>query len=260
MSLHRVSVYTRLRQEAAYAVVAVQFLTRLPVPALRSFRPSWMEASVAYFPFAGLLVGLISAAVWFAACGPWSPAIAAIMATCAGIAATGAFHEDGLADTADGLGGGQTREQRLLIMKDSRIGTYGIVTLIGALALKVAALALLSPMDGVYALISMHTLARVVPVVASAVVPYAGDVGVAKIAPVSPSRKRLMFAVVTGLLSLLLIPVLPGLHGLVAGALASSWVLWRARVLIGGQTGDVLGAAEQVFEVVWMLTLAGYTF
>lgn len=248
-----------LWQEASYGVVAVQFLTRLPVPVLPSFRPAWMAASVAYFPAAGLLVGLISGGVWFAAWGPWSSAVAAIMAVLAGIAATGAFHEDGLADTADGLGGGQTPEQRLAIMKDSRIGTYGTVALVGALALKVSALALMSPWDGALALVAMHAAARIVPVVASAAMPYAGEIAGAKVAPVSPTRNRLVFAVVTGLVPCLLLQMVPAVTAVAAGAAASAWVLWQAQRLIGGHTGDVLGASEQVFEVAMLLVLAGYS-
>jgi len=253
------SWYAVLRQEAAYGIVAVQFLTRLPVPPLPGFQPVWMERSVAYFPAAGLLVGLITAAVWFAAWGPWSSAIAAILAIAVGIAATGAFHEDGLADTADGLGGGQSPEQRLAIMKDSRIGTYGTVALVGVLALKVSALALMSPWDGVFALIAVHSAARIVPVVASAVMPYAGELAGAKVAPVKPTFKRLAFAVLTGLMPCLLLPTVPALTALAVGAVVSAWLLWQAQRLIGGHTGDVLGASEQAFEVAMLLVLAAHT-
>ena len=247
-----------VRQEAAYAIVAIQFLTRLPVPVLRNFNPSWMDRSVAYFPFAGFLVGGICAAIWLAANHVWSPAISAILSVAAGIAATGAFHEDGLADTADGLGGGLTREKRLLIMKDSRIGTYGTVVVLIALALKVACLAVMSPWAGAMALLVAHTSGRIVPVVASRLVPYAGETEGAKVAPVIPTARRLAFAVATGLVPALLIPVVPVAVALAAGTVASVWLLAKARKLIGGQTGDILGASEQTFEVAVLLVLAGF--
>lgn len=252
------SLYQFVRQEAAYAIVAVQFLTRLPVPVLNSFNPSWMERSAGYFPFAGLIVGGMSAVIWLAANHVWPPGISAILAIAAGIAATGAFHEDGLADTADGLGGGLTREKRLHIMKDSRIGTYGTVVLLCALALKCACLAVMSPWAGTVALLMAHTCGRIVPVIASKLVPYAGETEGAKVAPLVPSNKRLTFAILTGLAPALLIPWVPMLSALAAGTAASSWMLAKARKLIGGQTGDVLGASEQVFEVAVLLVLAGF--
>ncbi|MFX8554357.1 adenosylcobinamide-GDP ribazoletransferase, partial [Acinetobacter baumannii] len=91
-------------------------LTRLPVPHLAGFEPDWLTRSAAYFPLAGLIVGAICGIVLSTASEIWGPAVAAVLAVAAGCAATGCFHEDGLADTADGLGGGQTAEQRLLIM------------------------------------------------------------------------------------------------------------------------------------------------
>ena len=250
--------YSFLRQETAYAIVAVQFLTRLPVPVLSGFEPSWMDKSIAYFPLVGSIVGAMSAIVWLAANQVWQPPIAAILAIAAGIAATGAFHEDGLADTADGLGGGLTREKRLLIMKDSRIGTYGTVVLVTALALKVASLAVMSPWAGAVALLAAHTCGRIVPVVASKLVPYAGVSEGAKIAPMIPTDRRLAFAVTTGLVPALFIPFVPMLAALLVGVAASTWLLAKARKLIGGQTGDVLGAAEQVFEVAVLIVLAGF--
>lgn len=246
------------RQEAAYAIVAVQFLTRLPVPVLRSFNSSWMDRSVAYFPLAGLIVGAICAAVWLVGCKIWPPGIAAMLAVAAGIAATGAFHEDGLADTADGLGGGLTREKRLLIMKDSRIGTYGTVVLLAALGLKVACLSVMTPWAGAAALLAAHTWGRIVPVVASRLVPYAGEAEGAKVAPMMPTDHRLAFALATGLAPALLVPAVPMVAALAAGIAASCWLLAKAWELIGGQTGDVLGASEQVFEVAVLLVLAGF--
>ncbi|WP_292057113.1 adenosylcobinamide-GDP ribazoletransferase, partial [Brevundimonas sp. UBA5936] len=130
-------------REARLFVCALQFLTRLPTPPLRDFQPEWIQQSARWFPLVGQVVGLIAAAILYGAAQVWSPWIAALLAVAAGVALTGGFHEDGLADTADGLGGGQTRARRLEIMKDSRLGSYGALTLGLTLALRVAALAML---------------------------------------------------------------------------------------------------------------------
>jgi adenosylcobinamide-GDP ribazoletransferase len=113
-----------LRAEFGYFLGAVQFLTRLPVPHLDGFAPEWLDRSVKYFPLAGILVGAICAAVLLAASTLWSGVMPALLAVAAGMAATGAFHEDGFGDFFDAMGGA-TRESRLAIMKDSRLGTFG---------------------------------------------------------------------------------------------------------------------------------------
>jgi adenosylcobinamide-GDP ribazoletransferase len=247
----------RLWNELQYLLIAIQFLTRIPVPTLARFEQSWLDLSSAYFPVAGFIVGVLSAATFYGASLVWPLPICAALAIGVGIAATGAFHEDGLADTADGLGGGWSPSQRLLIMKDSRIGTYGACALLIALALKIAALAAMSPVNGALALLAAHTGARAVPVVASAWLPYAGDVEGAKVAPIRPTPRRVMFAVVTGLIPFLVLPGTPALMALCIGFAAATVVFAKALRLIGGHTGDVLGAAEQVFEVAVLVVLAG---
>lgn len=246
-----------LRREAAYLFAAIQFLTRLPVPKLHGFEPRWLDAAAGYFPVAGVIVGMIAAGTFWAASLVLPGSLPAVLAIAAGILTTGAFHEDGLADTFDGLGGGSTRERRLVIMKDSRIGTYGASALGLALAMKVASLATLPAAIGACALIAVHACARTVPVVASAVLPYGGDPSGFKVAPIEPPPSRLTFALLTGLAPLLLLPFWPALGALCAGIAASSVMLWWAMRAIGGHTGDVLGAAEQAFEVAFLVTVAG---
>jgi adenosylcobinamide-GDP ribazoletransferase len=122
---------------------------------------------------------------------------------------------------------------------------------------KVTSLALFAPIDGAMALLAAHMGARAVPVVASAFIPYAGGAG-AKVAPMNPSRNRILMAVACGLLPFLVLPWVPAFTALIAASLASAGLLGKARRLIGGQTGDVLGASEQVFETVVLLALAGF--
>ncbi|MDB5456252.1 MAG: cobS, partial [Caulobacter sp.] len=135
-----------LRRELQLLLCATQFLTRAPVPPLPGFQPDWVRRSARYFPLVGQAVGGICALVLLVAAhwlGGWLPAL---LAVATGVLLTGGFHEDGLADTADGLGGGQTVARRLEIMKDSRVGTYGVLALCLTLAARVGALAALPPL------------------------------------------------------------------------------------------------------------------
>ena len=199
-------------QEGHYALTALQLLTRLPVQPLKGFEQAWVDRSTAYFPLAGLVVGVIVGAILLAAAAIWPAPVPALLAVVAGMAVTGALHEDGLADTVDGLGGGSTPEQRLGIMKDSRVGTYGALALIVAVALKVSALSMLAPIDAAVALILAHMSARVVPVLAAAYLPYVGDPATAKIPPLSSTPQRRWCAVILGLLPFVLIGGLMIVH------------------------------------------------
>ena len=232
---------------------AVQFLTRLPTPALKAFEPDWISRSARYFPLVGLLVGAICAAVFWTASQVWSGALPALLAIAVGVLVTGAFHEDGLADTADGLGGGLTQEKRLQIMKDSRIGTYGALALGLTLAVKVAALSALTPAVGAGALIAAHATGRGASVLAMSALPYVGALEASKWKP-APERLRLGEVLCALVLAAAPLWVVAGWGaGLaVGGALALALAL-AARRLVGGYTGDVLGAIEQVFELGFLL-------
>ena len=148
------------RGELERLICAVQFLTRLPTPRLTNPPADAVGLSARYFPVAGQLVGLICGGVLIAAAQVWNGWLPALLAVAAGVLATGALHEDGLADTADGLGGGRTPARRLAIMKDSAIGVFGVLTLGLTLAAKIGALASLSPWQAAGALVVAHGLAR----------------------------------------------------------------------------------------------------
>ncbi len=247
----------QVRHELTLFLVAVQFLTRIPVPSFENFETVWLDRAAKYFPLVGAGVGAISALALWAASQLWPPLIAALVAVAAGMIATGCFHEDGLADTADGLGGGQTTARRLEIMKDSRIGTYGAATLMLALALKTAALAQLDLLSGMSALIAAHASARLATVVALASLPYAGDVDAAKVKPLATGVTSSEFGVALGLgiAPALLTDPACFMVGLIGGAIAALMVALQARRLIGGYTGDILGAIEQVFEIGFLLAI-----
>ena len=248
-------------RELKLLLCALQFLTRLPTPQLRDWRPDWLARSAKYFPLVGLLVGVISAAVYLAARSLWlGGPLPALLAVAAGIAVTGAFHEDGLADTADGLGGGQDPEARLAIMKDSRLGTYGALALGLGVAVKVCALAMLHPpLAGAATLVCAHAMGRAVAVVAMAALPYAADPNASKLKPTPRDvrGREAGVALALGALPLLLLSPLAVVVCTAAGAVAALWPALSARRLIGGQTGDVLGAVEQAFEIGFLVAAAG---
>jgi adenosylcobinamide-GDP ribazoletransferase len=238
---------------------ALRFLTILPVPSSVSApEPDWLSRCVKYFPVVGIGVGLASAVVWWLAGAIWNPVITALLAVATSIVVTGALHEDGLADTADGFGGGWTVEKRLAIMKDSRIGAYGALALAFGTALRIAALAEWPLWTGVAALIAVHATARITPAFVLSRMAYKGDIAAMKVAyEESPIRaEEFRFALLVAVVALLplafisLTSVVSGL--LLGGGLAAALAAWSRR-LIGGYTGDVLGAIEQVFEIGFLL-------
>src|SRR5690606_7947673 len=125
-----------IKHEWRLLLVAVQFLTRLPVPQFANYNPQRLHQSSRHFPGVGLLVGLLCARVFWLGSLLFTPLVAAVISTGCGIRLTGAFHGGGLADSCDGLGGGLTRARTLTIMKDSRLGTYGVLGLVLALLIK----------------------------------------------------------------------------------------------------------------------------
>ncbi len=237
---------------------ALQFLTRLPGPALPDFTPDWITRSAKYFPLVGLIVGAIAAGTLMLAAQVWSGVVPTLLAITIGILATGAFHEDGLADTADGLGGGQDPAQRLAIMKDSRIGTYGMVALVLCLALKVAALSSFDAPKAALVLIAVQGVARAAAVVVMTALPYAGDPASAKSKPtpagVTPGE--CLLAVAFAAWPLALLPLGQVVGGIAMGCICAALIVLAARRLIGGYTGDVLGAVEQMFELGFVLGVA----
>lgn len=251
----------RLRHELRLLRVALQYFTRLPMPALCSFDPAWLSQSVRYFPVAGWVVGAIGAgALWLCAKALPLP-LAALLALAATVVATGAFHEDGLADTFDALGGHVSRERALEIMRDSRIGTYGAAALGMALLLRWQAVAALPPTTAIAALICGHSAARAGAASLMASLPYVRLEPDAKAKPVAQdlSVGNLLATLGAGALPILVCVVaFPRLAmALCAGGLAVALVRagcarWL-RSRLGGYTGDGLGCCEQLGEIAFLL-------
>jgi adenosylcobinamide-GDP ribazoletransferase len=255
-----------LRHELRLVWVALQFLTRVPVR-LHPFDPAWLHASARHFPLIGIAIGAFGAAVWWGAALVWPPAVAVLLSMAATMVATGAFHEDGLADTCDGLGGAVAREKALLIMKDSRLGSYGAVGLGLTLALKAAALIGLTTQGSsaavlvVMTMVWSHAASRAAAVVLASSLRYAGDPEHAKAKPMATevSQAGAAVAVAWALLAggPFMAVVGPAAGGAAAAAvIAVAWAcaLWFRRRL-GGYTGDTLGAAQQWSELAAYLAV-----
>lgn len=247
-------------KEIKLIICAVQFLTRIPTPQLDDFQPEWIQQSARYYPAVGLVVGGISGCVLCLTCLIWSPWIASVLAVAAGMALTGCFHEDGLADTADGIGGGQTRSRRLEIMKDSRLGTYGASVLFMNLALRIlciGTLATISPFLGLFCVLAANAMGRSIAVLAMAAMPYGGDPAMAKEGkPDRTTALNVVIALSVGALALLPFTPLQATTAVAVGiavAAIPGCLAWR---LLGGRTGDVLGAIEQAFEIGFLLAMA----
>lgn len=239
-------------RELRLFLTAVQFLTRIPVPALKDFAPEWITASARYYPLVGQIVGALSGLVLVYAAKAWGGAVPGVSAVAAGILITGAFHEDGLGDTADGLGGGHDKASRLAIMKDSRIGTYAALALLLAVALKVAAFTQIST---VAVLVAGHGAARAAAVIAMAALPYAGDAEAAKYKPVPQGvgMGSAILALAFAAWPFAVFPIPNIMPALACGGVLALVMALTARRLIGGVTGDVLGAIEQMFEIGFFL-------
>jgi adenosylcobinamide-GDP ribazoletransferase len=251
-----------LAREARLMAVALQFFTRVPVT-LRTFDPQWLNACARYFPLVGALVGAAGAAALLAASLAW-PAPVAVVASMAFTAwLTGGFHEDGLADTCDGLGGAVARERALEIMKDSRVGSYGVLGLVLTLGAKAAALLALCRHDlrqAALMLVLAHVVSRAMPLIVLRVLPYAGDVAHAKAKPlarqVGTASLLVALAIAAGFAALGLAAGLParGVAAAIGAALlvTAACARWFRRRL-GGFTGDTLGALQQWSELAALL-------
>lgn len=248
------------RRERDLFFTALAFLTRIPIPASTPYSAAHMNASARYFPLVGTLIGAIGALTYALAAQLWPPTLAIALSMIATILLTGSFHEDGLADSCDAFGGGWRREQVLAIMKDSRIGTYAAVGLIAILGTKFLTLnTIAQPWHIVAALIVGHSWSRLLTISYLYDHPYARDEDSSKIKPMATqlSRHDLLIASLSATPLVLLIPLT---RTLLIGIALLLWRWWFGRYMrrrIGGYTGDCLGCAQQVAEVLIYLVICG---
>lgn len=255
-------------------LLALQYFTRIPVTGRLArwvgYSPARLRASAAHFPGVGALVGLCGAGVAAALLlllkpTPLAALVAAVLSTVATVLLTGALHEDGLADVADGLGGSMDRDRALAIMKDSQVGAFGALALVLALLSKVSLLALIGAADprALYVgLVLAHVVSRTWPLLLIRLMPHVGDMSGSKSKPLADQISGASLA--AGLAWLLLalslaawaqgplFVIAPVVASLVA-LLAVGRLFWRR---LRGFTGDCLGATQQVCEIAAYLGLA----
>jgi len=246
-------------------LTAVQFFTRLPAPAWVGHSAQQLEQAARYLPLIGMLVGAIAAAVLYLSAQVLPLSLAVGLSMVAGILVTGAFHEDGLSDFADGFGGGHTKEKMLAIMKDSRVGAYGVIALVLALLLKFEALLALcgahSLMFTAAALIAAHAVSRLMAVSIMLTQQYVRDDDSARAKPAAQlGRSSFAVALLTGIAALVpLYAAGANATAMSAAAIAAllmrAWLAWRLQQRLGGYTGDCIGAVQQLTEIAFYLGL-----
>lgn len=233
---------------------AAGFLTRVPVDAPNPV----LSAAAPWFPVVGLVIGAAQGAVLVGASQVLPPLPAAVLAVAAAALITGAFHHDGLADMADAFGGGWDVEQRMAIMKDSRLGTYGTSALILAFATEISVLASVTPEQGFRAIIAAHTLSRAIAVAVMFRAPLAGDgMGAAYAAdlPAVGAGAAMLFGL--AVTALAFTGPWTAVIAVALAVLAAAAVVALAIRKIGGVTGDVLGAVQQLSSLAILLAAAG---
>jgi adenosylcobinamide-GDP ribazoletransferase len=235
-------------------LLAVQFLTRLRVPSSLAMTEEELGRAAAFFPAVGIIVGS-GAAIVFVLTSRVAPFSVAVLLTLIFTAfITNAFHEDGLADTFDGLGGGWTRERALEIMHDSRVGTYGALALIFLILGKYTFLTALEPRSIWRCLIVAHTAGRWTVLPLCMWLPYARAEGQGKLVARQIGISALFIGSLTFLLTLPLLPWRVALGVLVATSIVTALSGFYFRRRLGGITGDCLGAVNQIVELVVYLT------
>ena len=270
---------SQLQKQWRYFLLALGFFTRIPVPSFADFQETELNQSIKYFPLIGIIIGCLGALIFYLASFILPQALAVLISMAATIFATGAFHEDGLADSADGLGGGWQREQVLAIMQDSRLGTYGAVALFFALMTKFQLLVAMHANTMMMFLICAHALSRLSAVWLMVALPYVKSSGKSKPLATEISRVDCWLANLFGLLPLLVLlwviqitaqnwQVTLAYVCWLVGLIGAGWFWWLLLLKrkLGGYTGDTLGAMQQISEIMFYLAtlawvqLLGYSY
>ncbi len=240
-----------IKREIQLFFTALMFYSRIPVPKSLSYSENDLNCSTKYFPLLGIIVGCFVALVYWLGHFIFPISITIVLSMIVGIFITGSFHEDGFADVCDGFGGGWTAEDRLRIMKDSRIGTYGTIGLVLILLLKFLLLNNFNHTLIPIILICTHALSRSMAVIVIFLGKYARIDATSKVKPIGKSITRGEFIVA---MSFGIIPMFLFLNPfilliLVLPIIATFWLMKYFEKRIGGYTGDCLGAIQQVSEI-----------
>lgn len=245
-----------MKKEIQIFLTALMFFTRIPCPQWIDHNPEILNKSSRYFSLIGILVGVLSGLTLWVTAIFVPKEIALILSVITSVLVTGAFHEDGFADVCDGFGGGWTKEKILSIMKDSRLGTYGLIGLLLLLGLKFFTLNHLTIHEITILLITGHAISRFMATLLIYTTPYVQDIDKSKI---KPSAKSIHFkdVLICGLIAIipmflfnhnasfiLILPLLVAVY-----QLRKYFMKW-----IGGHTGDCAGATQQITEVLFYLS------
>lgn len=233
--------------------VALSFLTRIPVR--HKHEPS-IGLAAPWFPFVGIFVGAIVGATAWGVSNITSPLVGSAVAVLVGVLITGAFHEDGLADIADAFVGGWSTEDRLRILKDPLHGSYGVAAMCGSIVLRVCALSAIAPSQMFIAAIAAHCFARAGALALMLTTALARHDGLGSD---YVKNLRVPKAIVSLCLSVLVVIAITGVWSvgvIVSTLIGASIIRWWSKQKIGGITGDVLGAAEQVSETLILVVLS----
>ena len=250
-----------MKNQIHYFLTAVLFFTRIPCPKWVNHSPEILNKSSRYLSLVGILIGIISALFYVSTSFLFNPSIALIFSLIATVWTTGAFHEDGFADVCDGFGGGWTKDKILSIMKDSRLGTYGVVGLICLLSIKLLSLHELSQLNNSMKtipllLISGHAISRFIATILLYTHQYVRTIETSKVKTTSQkmSTKSLIISGLFGIAPLVLFQDIRICIVLIPLLLTYLYMSRFFKKWIGGQTGDCAGALQQVSEVVFYLS------
>lgn len=252
-------VMNNFRNEWIYFWTAVMFFTRIPVPFLLPYSSEIMNQSQKYYTWVGLLIGIINAFVFGACTFIFSVEISIIISMIFSVLLTGAFHEDGFTDVCDSFGGGYGKEKIMTIMKDSRIGAYGVIGITLLLTLKFLALSEIARFDIVtacFVIVTGHTVSRFISSTMIYTHQYVTDIDVSKSKPIA-TKALPIFSLFVGFIAVILpfyifqewkyLPIIAFAYS------GKVYLGWYFNKHIGGYTGDCLGSVQQVTEVLWYL-------
>ncbi|MEN8218067.1 MAG: adenosylcobinamide-GDP ribazoletransferase [Pseudomonadota bacterium] len=246
-----------MKQEIQIFLTALMFFTRLPCPTWLEYSQDYLNKSTKYFPLIGWIVGGSAALVFWFSTFIFPNSIAVVLSMVTSILITGAFHEDGFADVCDGFGGGWTQEKILEIMKDSRVGAYGVIGIILILLLKYTALKAM-PIEIVpLVLLAGHSISRFATSIVIFAYNYVRDDENSKIKPVA-KKLSIIELIITGcfgIAPLLLLPSYYCLFSIIPVFLMTKYLAHFFKQKIGGYTGDCLGATQQLTEIVFYLAM-----
>ena len=237
---------------------ALTFYTRIPGPNWVDYSAENLNRASAFFPLMGYIVAIFCYAVFWLCQQIWPSEISILISMVLGILLTGAFHEDGFADLCDGFGGGYTQTDILRIMKDSRLGTYGVCGLVLILAIKFNALNALGSSYLLIGLLTAHALSRAWTISLIMALPYVQQDAQSKAKPIAKQwfAQDMILAWCFALAPLLLLPPMVALALVMIGLLVFALTqLWFKRKL-QGYTGDALGASQQIHEILIYLVLS----